>query len=59
VDKRNVVFTTFVYAEAALVKSLLDAHGIEVFLHDENLTRMYPFYSTAVGGSSWLFPTTR
>ena len=54
--KRNVIFTTFVYAEAVLLKSLLDANGIEVFMHDENLTRMYPFYSATVGGIKLAVP---
>ena len=52
----NIVFTTFVYAEAVLVKSLLEANGIDVFMHDENLTRMYPFYSAAVGGIKLAVP---
>ena len=55
-DRNNIVFTTFVYTEAVLVKSLLDANGIDVFMHDENLTRMYPFTSPAVGGIKLAVP---
>jgi hypothetical protein len=55
-NKDNIVFTTFVYTEAALVKSLLEANGIDVFIHEENLTRMYPFTSAAVGGIKLAVP---
>lgn len=55
-NSENIVFTTFVYAEAALVKSLLEANGLDVFMHDENLTRMYPFTSAAVGGIKLAVP---
>jgi hypothetical protein len=55
-NKDNIVFTTFVYTEAALVKSLLEANGIDVFMHEENLTRMYPFTSAAVGGIKLAVP---
>jgi hypothetical protein len=55
-DWENVIFTTFVYAEAVQVKSLLEASGIDVFMHDENLTRMYPFTSAAVGGIKLAVP---
>jgi len=54
--ENNIVFTTFVYAEAALTKSLLEANGIDVFMHDETLTRMYPFTSAAVGGIKLAVP---
>lgn len=55
-NSENIVFTTFVYAEAALVKSLLEANGVDVFMHDETLTRMYPFISAAVGGIKLAVP---
>ena len=55
-DKDNVVFTSFVYAEAALVKSLLEASGIKVFMYDENTARLNPFYSSAIGGIKLMVP---
>ena len=55
-DKSNTVFTSFVYAEAALIKSLLEASGIAVFMYDENTARLNPFYSSAIGGIKLMVP---
>ena len=54
--KGNVVFTSYVYAEAALIKSLLEANGISVFMYDENTARLNPFYSSAIGGIKLMVP---
>ena len=55
-DRSNVVFRTLSFMEATLVKSLLEGSGIEVYLFDENISRLNPFYSSAVGGIQLLVP---
>ena len=55
-DRNNVVFTTFVYAEAVLIKSLLEANGVTVFLFDENTARLNPIYSSDIGGIKLMVP---
>lgn len=46
-----VVFQTFSDpVNANIAKGLLDAHGIECFLSDENIITLNPLYNNAVGG---------
>ena len=49
-NRDNIVFSTLDLMEATLMKSLLEANGIDVFLIDENISRLKPIYSWAVGG---------
>ena len=46
----NIVFTTLDPMEATLMKSILESSGIDVFLIDENVSRLKPIYSWTVGG---------
>lgn len=55
-DSKNVVFKTLSFMEATLIKSLLEGNGIDVYLYDENISRLNPFYSSAVGGIKLLVP---
>lgn len=45
-----IVFATSNAFEAALVKSCLEASGVEVWLFDENISRIQPFYLAVSGG---------
>jgi putative signal transducing protein len=45
-----IVFVTSDAFEAALVKSCLEASGVEVCLFDENISRIQPFYAALIGG---------
>jgi hypothetical protein len=45
-----IVFVTTNAFEAALVKSCLEASGVEVCLFDENISRIQPFYAALIGG---------
>ena len=45
-----IVFVTSNAFEAALVKSCLEASGVEVCLFDENISRIQPFYAALIGG---------
>lgn len=46
-----ITVATFTYPhEAAMLKSRLEAEGIECFLKDENVLSVQPFYSAGVGG---------
>jgi hypothetical protein len=56
-NKENIVFTTSNVMEANFVKSLLEAHDIEVFLFDENLSRIQPLYTHAIGGVKLAVPS--
>jgi len=48
---RIVVYQTFSDPiEANIVKGLLDTHGIECYLSDENIITLNPLYSNAIGG---------
>ena len=49
-DKRNIIFTTFDCMEAGLVKSLLEANAVHVFMVDENMSSLNHFYISAIGG---------
>ena len=55
-DKNNIVFVTLQYPEAALIKSLLTAHDIEVIMYDESISRMHGLYAPAVGGIKLVVP---
>lgn len=46
----TVIFRSANLAEAEVVKALLESNGIRVFLHDEHVSRLNPFYTLAVGG---------
>lgn len=51
---------TFTYPhETAIVKSYLEAEGIEVFLKDEMSAQMHHFHSNAIGGIKLQVPTDR
>ena len=45
-----IVFVTANAFEAALVKSFLEASGVEVWVFDENISRIQPFYLAVSGG---------
>lgn len=55
-DKKNIVFTTNNLMEANLIKSLLESNEIDVFMLDENISRINPFYSHVVGGIKLAVP---
>lgn len=55
-DKNNIVFTTLDLMEANLVKSLLEANEIVVFMYDENILSINPLYSSAIGGIKLVVP---
>lgn len=42
--------------EAYLIKSLLESNEIDVFMLDENISRINPFYSHVVGGIKLAVP---
>lgn len=47
----RVTVATFIYShEAAILKSRLEAEGIQCYLKDENTLQVQPFYSNAIGG---------
>ena len=48
-DTRNIVFETFDQVEATIIESILESHGIEVFVYKESLSTMYGFYSPTIG----------
>lgn len=48
--QKNIVFKTLNLIEAKLIKSVLEGSGIDVYVYDENISMMEPFYSRAVGG---------
>ncbi|HET6556165.1 MAG TPA: DUF2007 domain-containing protein [Prolixibacteraceae bacterium] len=50
-EEKIVVYQTFSDPiNANIVKGLLDSHGIQCFLSDENIVTLNAFYSQAVGG---------
>lgn len=49
-DTRNIVFTTHDQVEAAVMQSILESNGIEVFTYRESISNMYGFYSPTIGG---------
>ena len=49
-DTRNIVFTTHNQVEAAVMQSILESNGIEVFTYRESISNMYGFYSPTLGG---------
>ena len=55
-NQNNIVFTTLNSMEAYLVKSLLESNNIRVFMLNENISRINPFYTTAVGGIKLTVP---
>jgi hypothetical protein len=55
-ERDNIVFQTLDLMEATLMKSVLEASGIEVYLVDENISRLKPIYSWAIGGIKLIVP---
>jgi hypothetical protein len=55
-NQNNIVFTSLNIMEANLVKSLLESNNIQVFVIDENISRINPFYTSAVGGIKLVVP---
>lgn len=45
------VYTTTYPHEAHIVKSILEAEGIEIFIKDELTTQVHNFLSNAIGGT--------
>ena len=54
--ERKIVFCTTNVIEANLVKSILESSGIDVYVQDENLPRLNPFLSQAIGGIKLTVP---
>jgi len=52
----NIVFTTANNIEAGIVRGVLESHGIEVHVFDENIGRMQPFFNLAIGGIKLVVP---
>jgi arginyl-tRNA--protein-N-Asp/Glu arginylyltransferase len=48
-DDRNIVFETQDQVEATVLRSMLEANDIEVFVYQESLSSLYGFYSPSMG----------
>ncbi|MBN1383924.1 MAG: DUF2007 domain-containing protein [Elusimicrobia bacterium] len=57
--KRSVVFTTANVMEADLIKGLLESNGLEVFLYDSNISRMYPLSTQIFGAIKLAVPESQ
>jgi len=49
-SKKCIVYTSANVLEASLVKGLLESNGVSIFIYDDNISRLNPFYTSAVGG---------